>query len=967
MPAQNAELSRRTQCAIGLSVLAALGLALGAFLVTMLTDRTNTVSVPVTDGATLPEWELFDRFEPAVRIGGRNRQLVSTVIWYDNAAYRAKITSFDGRSCWDLNSTGTCIAAYDKNGDGNCTVADCEGQRGNIGPQGPQGPIGSRGFNGTTGQTGAAGPQGEPGPQGVTGATGPAGPPGDTGPAGPMGPAGPPGAVGPAGSTVNLTQTICNSGVASGSALVVNTTGGCLQQSMLLAASGFVPAPGSSTRSLSLHTNGMVWIGNSTTIPAVHRPSNTLLSVSSATGGVLAEFRGRGADAFAVFSSSANAASTDSDSEPKAVIGFRSSAVNVSDTMSTTTNSLLLTTSGNLEFNVASQVSKTLFTRRTSPGATTQLEVARFDGEGNLGIGTAQLTAGQPQARLHVTQHQANSWGLFILDSVVSPWNSSAGTNTPRTRFSVSDAGGVSALADSSAVPFAIRRRDTSLNVVSDLLVVSQAQGTRVLGSSGIADFVQIPSYAAPNTQISRMTITGVGEITMNSDSTLQALLNVRRRDAGTGAISGVLVATPDQGIQVYGQTLLMDMRQIMSYTNVSDTRRRLLVEPSGVISMYADSNTGSSLRVFRRDIASTQTSPAFIVRADGGIVTYASSGTIFDGRSLPASAYNTTDATSASMSRFTVLASGQTLILTDNDVPPLSITSRDTGTGATAPVLYFGLRGESIFYANTTGIGSIAAFVSRQNLSTGEAAGIGMGQQSTGAVHMLRFVKNSAATAGRDVFELVSPNDIHIRSTGAVNGSSGTSIFFSAAGFTGNTANNSAMMHFGPFNNSGTSGPNANLCIGGASCGNQLLHVRGDAFKSDGGATWAIPSDVRVKHNVTFANKTRCYEDIRSLSVRRFTYNATYYPNMHDRTVSGFLAQELEAVIPKAVLTGPIAFTIGGVRHVIPDFKSVQVDQIFPQLVGAVQVLQAERDAMATRLARIEGILAFMGWLPQA
>jgi len=49
-----------------------------------------------------------------------------------------------GQACWDLNNNGKCDAANeDKNGDGQCTVADCQGAQGLQGIQGPTGPAGT--------------------------------------------------------------------------------------------------------------------------------------------------------------------------------------------------------------------------------------------------------------------------------------------------------------------------------------------------------------------------------------------------------------------------------------------------------------------------------------------------------------------------------------------------------------------------------------------------------------------------------------------------------------------------------------------------------------------------------------------------------------------------------------------------------------------------------------------------------
>ncbi len=93
----------------------------------------------------------------------------------------------EGSACWDSDASSSCDDGEDRNGDGDCTVLDCQGPAGPAGPSGEPGPMGSEGPMGPAGPQGPGGPIGATGPQGPEG---PAGPPGAPGPQGPPGPAG---------------------------------------------------------------------------------------------------------------------------------------------------------------------------------------------------------------------------------------------------------------------------------------------------------------------------------------------------------------------------------------------------------------------------------------------------------------------------------------------------------------------------------------------------------------------------------------------------------------------------------------------------------------------------------------------------------------------------------------------------------------------------------------------------------
>ena len=95
---------------------------------------------------------------------------------------------------------------------------------------------------------------------------------------------------------------------------------------------------------------------------------------------------------------------------------------------------------------------------------------------------------------------------------------------------------------------------------------------------------------------------------------------------------------------------------------------------------------------------------------------------------------------------------------------------------------------------------------------------------------------------------------------------------------------------------------------------------------------TWATGSDSRVKKNVVNADLRICYDTVMGLSLKRFTWDDTYYPEVDDRNAIGFIAQEVKEVFPNAVsLSEELGFS---------DFHTLNVDQIYKTMFGAIQYL---------------------------
>jgi hypothetical protein len=105
-------------------------------------------------------------------------------------------------------------------------------------------------------------------------------------------------------------------------------------------------------------------------------------------------------------------------------------------------------------------------------------------------------------------------------------------------------------------------------------------------------------------------------------------------------------------------------------------------------------------------------------------------------------------------------------------------------------------------------------------------------------------------------------------------------------------------------------------------------------------GTTWANPSDERLKTNIVLADLQRCYDDIKALPLKRYTLKDDCFTaeQVKDRTLTGFIANDVQKIMPKAVNVIPFAKVT---KEVIEDCLNLDVSQIYMQAIGAIQMLQ--------------------------
>jgi hypothetical protein len=135
---------------------------------------------------------------------------------------------------------------------------------------------------------------------------------------------------------------------------------------------------------------------------------------------------------------------------------------------------------------------------------------------------------------------------------------------------------------------------------------------------------------------------------------------------------------------------------------------------------------------------------------------------------------------------------------------------------------------------------------------------------------------------------------------------------------------------------------------IGPASADIRLALTQGDAYKPTG-TTWNITSDERIKENIVEADYAWCYNDVKALRLRRFTFISSFIESaqVYDRRVLGFLAQEVSSIMPKALSQGE------GFGY--NDLFSLNVDQINMAAFGALKkVIQDKENLESTLLSLV-------------
>jgi hypothetical protein len=141
-----------------------------------------------------------------------------------------------------------------------------------------------------------------------------------------------------------------------------------------------------------------------------------------------------------------------------------------------------------------------------------------------------------------------------------------------------------------------------------------------------------------------------------------------------------------------------------------------------------------------------------------------------------------------------------------------------------------------------------------------------------------------------------------------------------------------------------------------------QTFSVNGNASKG-GSNLWLAFSDIRIKKDITTANIDMCYDAVKNLPLKRYTYRdeMTSLGASQDRTKVGWIAQDVQQIFPKAVYINDHTFNTTGLSAndvLIEDCLSLDVDQIYASMYGAIQKLINITEAQAQTISLLENRL---------
>lgn len=133
-------------------------------------------------------------------------------------------------------------------------------------------------------------------------------------------------------------------------------------------------------------------------------------------------------------------------------------------------------------------------------------------------------------------------------------------------------------------------------------------------------------------------------------------------------------------------------------------------------------------------------------------------------------------------------------------------------------------------------------------------------------------------------------------------------------------------------------------------------LPICGLFIEGAGGASlmgWHVVSDARIKANPTPVDPVRSLATLVDLTLYEYEYIPECQPSLSGQKYHGFLAQEVEKVIPAAVSI--IGDQTLGDDQVIEGLRVIDHDRIFGEAVGAIQALHAMVRQQEARIRELE------------
>jgi hypothetical protein len=167
-------------------------------------------------------------------------------------------------------------------------------------------------------------------------------------------------------------------------------------------------------------------------------------------------------------------------------------------------------------------------------------------------------------------------------------------------------------------------------------------------------------------------------------------------------------------------------------------------------------------------------------------------------------------------------------------------------------------------------------------------------------------------------------------------------------------------------------------------------LQVSTDSAGKPSTSTWTIVSDERIKEDIELADLDLCYEAIKAIPLKRYKWRDEIYTaeQVTDRRKLGWIAQDVEAIFPKAVGIHEFKYNqvfeeiiIPAVEEVldddgnvitpaqperiekgelisedvIEDCRDLNSDQLYAAMYGAVQKLMAKVELLEIKISHLQ------------
>ena len=115
--------------------------------------------------------------------------------------------------------------------------------------------------------------------------------------------------------------------------------------------------------------------------------------------------------------------------------------------------------------------------------------------------------------------------------------------------------------------------------------------------------------------------------------------------------------------------------------------------------------------------------------------------------------------------------------------------------------------------------------------------------------------------------------------------------------------------------------------------------------------ANWTVASDRRIKEDIIDADLDTCLENVKNLKLRYYKLRDDIIeldPMLKDSHKLGWIAQEVEEILPKCVTTIPE-------QHGLLGVKNLDADQIYVNMFGTLQKLIKENEELQLRIEALE------------